>query len=165
MLGGDGHSSLSFGLRNPSCLSITCCTHSVIIAPPQSPACLPPSLPLSPSSSSIKSTNLLRVLALVPAPADAAVCRHQDGEAGAGRLLETEGLRVEGGLQGLQADQVFELEVTRRGPALAELLNEALEAEADSLARQKVAVLDLSPHVLRQKGLVAIWVGGGGKEQ
>lgn len=100
-------------------------------------------------------TNLVRIFQFVSTPLDAAVCCHQDGELSAGRFPDLEGLCVEGLLQGLHADEVLELEVTRRGPTLTELLDKALEAEADSLAGQEVAVLDLSSHVLWQEGLVA----------
>ena len=92
---------------------------------------------------------------LVPAPLDAVVRRHGDGDLSGRGLPDLEALRVEGPLQGLHADEVLELQVARRGPALAELLDELLEAVADSLARQEVAVLDVGPHVLGQKGLVA----------
>lgn len=64
-------------------------------------------------------------------------------------------LCVECRLQGLHADKVLELEVACRRSALAELLDEPLEAVADPLAGQKVAVLDVSPHVLGEEGLVA----------
>lgn len=100
-------------------------------------------------------TNLVRIFQLLSTPLDAAVRCHQDDELSAGRFPDLEGLCVEGLLQGLHADEVLELEVARCGPTLTELLNEAFETEADSLACQEVAVLDLSSHVLWQEGLVA----------
>lgn len=105
-------------------------------------------------------THLVRVFDRLPTPLDAAVGRHQDEEWPSRGFPHLEGLGVKGLLQGLHAEEVLELEVAGRGAALAELLDEALEAEADALTRQEVALLDLSPHVLRQEGLVA---GGKGK--
>lgn len=109
-----------------------------------------------------QATHLVRVFEFLQTPLDAAVGRHQDDERPARRFPHLEGLGVEGLLQGLHAEEVLELEVTGRGAALAELLDEALEAEADALACQEVAALDLSPHVLRQEGLVAGCTGRGG---
>lgn len=110
-------------------------------------------------------THLVRVFECFPTPLDAAVGRHQDDEWSTRCFPHLEGLGVKGLLQGLHAEEVLELEVAGRGAALAELLDEALEAEADALTRQEVAFLDLSPHVLRQEGLVAGgrgWGGGAG---
>lgn len=100
-------------------------------------------------------TDLVRIFQFLSTPLDTTVRCHQDDELSAGRLPDLEGLRVEGVFQGLHADEVLELEVARCSPTLTELLDEALEAEADSLACQEVAVLDLSSHVLWQEGLVA----------
>lgn len=100
-------------------------------------------------------TNLVRIFQFISTPLDATVCCHQDDELSTGWFPDLEGLCVEGLLEGLHADEVLEFEVASCGPTLAELLDEALEAEADSLACQEVAVLDLSSHVLWQERLVA----------
>lgn len=100
-------------------------------------------------------TNLVRIFQFLSTPLDATVCCHQDDELSTGWFPDLEGLCVEGLFQGLHADEVLEFEVASCGPTLAELLDEALEAEADSLACQEVAVLDLSSHVLWQERLVA----------
>lgn len=112
-----------------------------------------------------RAAHLVRVFEYLQTPPHAAVGRHQDDERPARRFPRLEGLGVEGLLQGLHAEEVLELEVPGRGAALAELLDEALEAEADALARQEAAALDLSPHVLRQEGLVAGRTGRGGRER
>ncbi len=104
---------------------------------------------------STHNTNLVRVFQLLTTPLDATVCSNQNDELSTGRFPDLEGLRVEGFLQGLHADEVLELEVACCGSTLTELLDEALEAEADSLACQEVAVLDLSSHVFWQEGFVA----------
>lgn len=107
-------------------------------------------------------TNLVRVFQFLSTPLYPGVCSNQNDELSAGRLAgrlsDLEGLRVEGFLQRLDADEVLELEITDCGPTLTELLDEALEAEADSLTCQEIAVLNLSSHVLWQEGLVT---GGG----
>ena len=100
-------------------------------------------------------TNLIRIFQFLSTPLDATVCCHQNDELSAGRVPDLEGLCVEGLFQGLHADEVLEFEVTHCCPTLTELLYEALEAKANSLACQEVAVLDLSSHVLWQEGLVA----------
>lgn len=89
-------------------------------------------------------------------PLDATVCCNQNDELANGLFSDLEGLCVECLLQGLHADEVLEFEVTHCGPTLTELLDEALETEADPLACQKVAVLNLSSHVFRQERLIAI---------
>ena len=101
------------------------------------------------------STNLIRIFQLLSTPPDASVCSHQDEDLSQPQLSDLEGLCVEALLQGLHADEVLQLEIPRCGPTLTELLDEALEAKADSLTCDEVAVLDLSSHVLWQEGLVA----------
>lgn len=76
-------------------------------------------------------------------PLDAAVCYNQYDDLATGRIPDLESFCVECLLQGLHADEVFEFEVAHGGPTLTELLDEALETEADPLACQKVAVLNL----------------------
>lgn len=61
---------------------------------------------------------------------------------------------VEGRLQRLQTDHVFELQVSRRSFTRAELLNELPEAETDPLPRHKVLILNVRSHVLREERLV-----------
>lgn len=80
-------------------------------------------------------------------PLDAAVCCNQYDELATGRFPDLESLPVERLLQGLHADEVFEFEVAHCGPTLTELLDEALKTEADPLACQKVAVLNLSSNL------------------
>lgn len=80
-------------------------------------------------------------------PPNAAVCYNQYDELATGWFPDLESLCVEPLLQGLHADEVFECEVAHCGPALTELLDEALETEADPLACQKVAVLNLSSNL------------------
>lgn len=106
----------------------------------------------------MKGTNLIGIFQFLSTPLNSSVCGDQNDELSAGRLArrlpDLEGLRVESFLQRLDTDEVLELEITNCGPTLAELLDEALEAEADSLTSQEAAILDLSSHVLWQEGLV-----------
>lgn len=103
-------------------------------------------------------TNLVRIFQFLSTPLYPGVGSDQNDELSAGWLADLEGLCVKGFLQRLYAYEVLELEITDCGPTLTELLDEALEAEADSLACQETAVLNLSSHVLWQEGLVT---GGG----
>lgn len=100
-------------------------------------------------------TNLIRIFQFLSTPLDASVCRHQDDELSTGWFPHLKGLSVESFLEGLHADKVLELEISRCGPTLTELLDKTLEAEADSLTCQETAVLDLSSHVFWQKRFVA----------
>lgn len=68
---------------------------------------------------------------------------------------DLEALGEERRQQHLQAHQVLELEVPNGGLAFDELLDELLEAVADSLPSEEAVRPDAAPHVLRQEGLVA----------
>lgn len=104
---------------------------------------------------SFDGTYLFRILQFFSTPLYASVRCHQDDKLSAGRVLDLKSLCIECLLQGLNADEVLKLEIPGCGPTLTELLDEALEAKADSLTCQEIAVLDLSSHVLWQKGLIA----------
>lgn len=112
-------------------------------------------------TNSYNGTNLIRILQFLTTPLDAGVCSYQDDELSAGWVFDLERLCVEGFLQWLHTNEVLELEVASCSAALTELLDETLETEANALTCQEVAILDLSSHVLRQKGLVA----GGRQEE
>lgn len=73
---------------------------------------------------------------------DALVARHHDGDLPPREVADPEALQVKGGQQRLQTHQVLELEVADGGPAVAEALDEPLEAAADPLACQHVVLLD-----------------------
>lgn len=91
----------------------------------------------------------------VSAPLDAMISRHDDGDLPCRGFPDLEAFCIEGLLERLHVDEVFELQVACRSPALAELLDELLKAVADPLPGHEVAVLDVSPHFLGQEGLVA----------
>ena len=100
--------------------------------------------------------HLLCSLFLCPfRPLDALVAHDNDGQLARGQAGDLKALGEEGGQQRLQVHQVFELEVTHRGLAFTELLDELLEAIADPFPRQDVVLLEAAPHAPRQEGLVA----------
>lgn len=68
---------------------------------------------------------------------------------------DLEALGEERRQQHLQAHQVLKLEVPNGGLAFNELLDELLEAVADSLPSEEVVRLDAVLHILWQEGLVA----------
>lgn len=94
----------------------------------------------------------LSVSRLFPSgPPDPVVSADNDGDVPCGRLTDVKSLRVEGRLQRLQTDHVFELQVSRRGFTRTELMNELPEAEADPLPGHKVLILNVLSHVLREE--------------
>lgn len=98
---------------------------------------------------------------------DAFVARHHDGDLAPREVADPEALQVEGGQQRLQAHQVLELEVADGGAAVAEALDEPLEAAADPLACQHVVLLNALLGRPRQEGFVAEGKGreGGWREE
>lgn len=100
--------------------------------------------------------HLLGSLLLSPLGAlNAAVARDDDGDLVRREVGDLEALGVQGREEHLQAHQVLEFEVADRGLALAELLDEFVEAVADPLPGQDVVLLDLVSHANGQEGLVA----------
>lgn len=97
----------------------------------------------------------LRVPGFVATPLDAVVPGDDDGDLASFGFCDLEALRVQGGLQGLQIDQVLEFQVTGGRLALAKLLDELFKTVADPFPGHDVVVLDTVTHLLGQEGLVA----------
>lgn len=91
---------------------------------------------------------------LFAAQLNTVVCRDNYSDLLGRGLFDLEAFGIEARVQRLEADQVLELQVARRGSALAELLDHLPETIANALPRDEVVVLDTLPHVFGQEGLV-----------
>lgn len=99
-------------------------------------------------------TNLSVSLVFSSGPLDAVVSADDDGDVPCGRLVDVKAFGVEGRLQRLQTDCVFELQVSWRGFTHTELMDELPEAEANPLPGHKVLILNVRSHILREERLI-----------